>query len=216
MSGIRMLLGDGHRAFAEALGMRLDVETGVSVVGVVSEPDDVVRVARAHPVDVALLAADGAGGDFLVAGGQLRGVCPEVKLVGVSESDDIPTLVRAVRQGFRAWVSKDVGIGTLLDVVTGVCRGESRVPPLLLTPLLDDLVREREERLAARTPLSALTEREHQVLRAMVRGASRQEVCAELGISHNTVRTHTQHILAKLGAHTSLAAVAIARRAGVG
>ena len=35
-------------------------------------------------------------------------------------------------------------------------------------------------------------------------------------ISSNTVRTHTQSILGKLGVHSSLAAVTLARRAGVG
>jgi DNA-binding CsgD family transcriptional regulator len=44
---------------------------------------------------------------------------------------------------------------------------------------------------------------------------SRQEIADQLDISSNTVRTHMQSILSKLGVHSSLAAVAMARRAGL-
>ena len=53
------------------------------------------------------------------------------------------------------------------------------------------------------------------MLRAMSTGATRQEIAGQLAISANTVRTHTQSILVKLGVHSSLAAVNLARRAGV-
>jgi DNA-binding CsgD family transcriptional regulator len=53
------------------------------------------------------------------------------------------------------------------------------------------------------------------VLKAMCSGATRGEMAEQLAISPNTVRTHMQHILAKLDVHTSLAAVTLARRAGM-
>jgi DNA-binding NarL/FixJ family response regulator len=60
-----------------------------------------------------------------------------------------------------------------------------------------------------------LTARERDVLTAMVAGQSREEIADQLEISANTVRTHMQNILSKLGVHSSLAAVAVARRAGL-
>jgi DNA-binding NarL/FixJ family response regulator len=117
--------------------------------------------------------------------------------------------------GFRGWVPKDVGIGSLLDVIHGVVRGHTCIPPLLLTSLLHNLLTEEEETRAAERPLSSLTVREREVLRAMSSGANRMQIAELLAISPNTVRTHAQSILTKLEVHTSLAAVMIARRAGL-
>jgi DNA-binding NarL/FixJ family response regulator len=210
---IRLLLAVDQRSFAEALAMRLDAEPGLEVVAVVLTPEDAVRAVRAQPVDVAVLAVDGDG--FIAVGSQLLQTCPNLKLVGVTGDDDPGLLARAVRQGFRGWVPKDVGIEVLLDVLAAVCRGETCVPPLLLTRLLDHLLTEQDERRSAERPFAALTAREEEVLRAMCNGASRSEIAAQLDISANTVRTHMQSILHKLGVHTSLAAVTLARRAGI-
>jgi DNA-binding NarL/FixJ family response regulator len=215
MHPIRVVLGDGHRSFVEALAMRIDVECGFEVVSTVWEPEDAVRAVRAQPVDVAVLAVDGHDGAFLELGDRLLSARPELKLVAVTGGDDPAALAFAIRSGFRAWVPKDVGICVLLDVLQAVCRGETWIPPGLLTRLLEQMKHERDEQQAAELPLASLTAREHEVLQAMARGARRQEIAEQLSISSNTVRTHTQSILNKLGVHSSLAAVTLARRAGV-
>ncbi len=65
------------------------------------------------------------------------------------------------------------------------------------------------------TGVSALTERELDVLRAMSFGATTGEAAARLGISPHTVRTHLQNIHSKLGVRSRLGAVTIARSAGL-
>jgi DNA-binding NarL/FixJ family response regulator len=58
--------------------------------------------------------------------------------------------------------------------------------------------------------VDALTPREREVLNAMADGLTRREIADRLFLSVNTVRTHVQHVLAKLDAHTALEAVAVA------
>ncbi len=212
---IRVLLADGHRAFVEALALRLDTEPGLHVVAAVTGADAAQNAARARPVDDADLAAEGAEPDFLALGRSLRAESPRLALVAVSGGDDVATVARAVRHGFRGWVPKDVGVSALLEVIRAVCRGETRIPPLLLTRLLESLLRDEGGPRTAAEPLSLLTARELEVLRAMSSGASRQEIAEQLEISPHTVRTHMQSILAKLDVHTSLAAVTLARRGGL-
>ena len=214
MREIRLVLGDGHRSFIEALAMRLDTECDMRVVGTVWEPEETLRVVRMQPVDVAVLAVDGDSG-FVETGQRLLAIRPELKLVGVTSGEDTSALAYAVRNGFRAWVPKDIGICVLVDVIHAVCHGETRIPPILLTRLLQHLLQQQDVQRAAELPLASLTRREQDVLRAMSTGATRQEIAGQLAISSNTVRTHTQSILSKLGVHSSLAAVNLARRAGV-
>jgi two-component system nitrate/nitrite response regulator NarL len=56
---------------------------------------------------------------------------------------------------------------------------------------------------------AGLTEREQEILEYAVLGYHRGEIATELGLSVNTVRTHIQHVLRKLGVHTTLGAVAM-------
>ena len=59
--------------------------------------------------------------------------------------------------------------------------------------------------------LAALTPREREVLACLAKGAGRQEVAEQLHLSANTVRTHLQNLMAKLGVHSTLEAVAMSR-----
>jgi DNA-binding NarL/FixJ family response regulator len=213
---VRVLLGDAHRSFVEALGLRLDAEEGIAVVGTIVRAEEAIRVVRSREVDVAVLAVGPERDGFATIGRDVLRIRPALKLVAVASDDDTELLARVVAQGFSGWVPKDVGIGALLDVLYAVCRGETCIPPLLLSRLVPYLIGEAEAQRAAAEPLGVLTTRELQVLKAMVSGLSRQEIAAQMAISSNTVRTHTQSILSKLGVHSSLAAVALARRAGLG
>ena len=196
--------------------MRLDGEIGMRVVAGTVRPQDAVRVVRTHPVDVAVLGVDGAATDFLDCADELLAARADVRLVAVAaDGQDVAALAEAVRRGFRGWVPKDAGVADLIDVVRSVHRGETRIPPLLLTRLLDRLMTEQEQRRAAELPLASLTVRERQVLEAMMRGLGRDQIAAQLTISPNTVRTHMQNVLGKLEVHSSVAAVALARRAGM-
>ena len=57
-----------------------------------------------------------------------------------------------------------------------------------------------------------LTHRERQVLERLAEGLDTPAISAKLSVSRSTVRTHIQHILAKLGVHSRLQAVALAAR----
>ena len=60
-----------------------------------------------------------------------------------------------------------------------------------------------------------LTEREQQVLVLLVAGASTKAIARELGLSANTVKTHTRHLFEKLAVRTRTQAAAEARRLGL-
>jgi DNA-binding CsgD family transcriptional regulator len=69
--------------------------------------------------------------------------------------------------------------------------------------------------LLQRTPTSELTAREKQILSLVASGLGGRRIAQELFLSHDTVRTHVAHALAKLGARTRAQAVAIAVRRGL-
>ncbi|KUL49538.1 MULTISPECIES: response regulator transcription factor [unclassified Streptomyces] len=159
--------------------------------------------------------ADGlVDGISLVAG--VRSGQPAVRTVVLAEKDDPRRAALALQAGASGWVAKDCSLSRLLSVIRGVLRDETHLPPALLTGVLRELTAARKHRTESERLVESLTPREREVLRCMVAGLGRKAVAERLFLSPHTVRTHMQNVLGKLGVHSTLAAVALARRAGVG
>ena len=80
-----------------------------------------------------------------------------------------------------------------MDAIKEVHRGGSVVQPSLARRLLRHFRSERAE-----TPTARLTPREQDILGLIAKGMSNPEVASVLGLSRSTVRTHLEHIYAKL------------------
>ncbi|MDT0268331.1 response regulator transcription factor [Streptomyces sp. DSM 44915] len=225
MDRIRVLVVDEHRIFAESLATALTAEADVEAVALGSVPAarqllDRVREGRHPPYDVLLLDAELAGA---VAAAEERGpllgwvsdTFPALRTVMLAASDDPAGAARALAADARGWVAKDSSLARLLQVIRGVLRGETHLPPALLTEVLRELQSDRRHRGERERLVTALTARELEVLRCMLAGLGRKAVAERLYLSPHTVRTHMQNVLGKLGVHSTLAAVALARRAGI-
>jgi DNA-binding NarL/FixJ family response regulator len=154
--------------------------------------------------------------DGIALVGRVRAGHPELRIIVLATDDDPRRAVRALQSGASGWVAKESSLGRLTAIVRGVLRDETHIPPLLLTGVIRELTAVRRERTESERLVDSLTPREKQVLRCMVAGLGRQAVADRLYLSPHTVRTHMQNVLGKLGVHSTLAAVALARRAGVG
>lgn len=170
--------------------------------------------ANGRAVPARLAPGRAADGISLVGG--VRSAQPGVRTVVLAERDDPRRAAAALQAGACGWVAKDCSLSRLLAVIRGVLRDETHLPPALLTGVLRELTAARKHRTESERLVESLTPREREVLRCMVAGLGRKAVAERLYLSPHTVRTHMQNVLGKLGVHSTLAAVALARRAGVG
>jgi len=129
--------------------------------------------------------------------------------------EDVQRTVAAVRAGSVVWVSKDAPSSQLVEAVRVAVRGEGFMEPGLLADVLQELAAARGREEVGAEMLGHLTGRELEVLQCLVDGLDRAAIAQKMYLTTNTVRTHVQHTLGKLAAHSSLEAVAIARRCGL-
>ncbi|MFC8505801.1 LuxR C-terminal-related transcriptional regulator [Streptomyces sp. NPDC057411] len=220
MARIRVLVVDDHRIFAESLAAALAAEPDVDVTAAGSGPAALRCLDRGagegRRFDVMLVDADLGGGDGIALVAGVREGRPGLRSVVLAERDDAHRAALALQAGAWGWVAKDCSLQRLLAVVRGVLRDETHLPPALLTGVLRELTEARKHRTESERLVESLTPREREVLRCMVAGLGRKAVAERLFLSPHTVRTHMQNVLGKLGVHSTLAAVALARRAGVG
>ncbi len=108
---------------------------------------------------------------------------------------------------------KDLESDAFFQMLDAVGRGEPAITPHVAAKLMEEVARPVEPKRTGRLDRSALTAREVDVLRCMVRGTvSNREPEECLGVTENTVKYHVQNILDKLDLHSRAELVAYAAR----
>jgi DNA-binding NarL/FixJ family response regulator len=210
----KLLVVDDYVTFAEALAARLDIEPGMTASAVTTIEQARCALSESR-FDVLLLDVDLGGSDGLRFAAAAISGHPDMRIVVVTAGEDASQVVDAVQIGVSGWVPKTEPIEHLLSVVRGSLRGETWIPPRLLTRVLAELKSAQRDRADYETLMSALTGREKEILSCLAAGMSVDAIAGQLYLSRNTVRTHVQNTLGKLNVHSALAAVALARRAGI-
>jgi DNA-binding NarL/FixJ family response regulator len=208
----QLLVLDDYVTFADALAARLDAEPGLRAHAATTI-EQARRALRGRHFDALLLDLDLDGRSGLKFGAETLADRPDLRIVIVTAAKSERQVIDAVQLGVYGWVFKDSPIEHLLDVVRGALRGETWIPPRLLTYVLAELKCARREMTECDILLAKLTKREKEILRLLVAGMRADAIAGQLYLSVNTVRTHIQHLIEKLNVHSAVAAAALARRA---
>jgi DNA-binding NarL/FixJ family response regulator len=202
---IRVLIVDDQLLFAQALSVTIE-EAGYTVVAVASNPHDGPAFVREHEPDLVLFDIAPVG---IVAGRAMLDARPQTKVVALTVLADEQTEREALGAGFSGYLLKHMSTPSFIDALNRIASGE-RVGVSLAGFGAGHGRRSPEQLLATQ-----LSRREMQVLELIVAGGSNREIARRLGISPNTVRSHTNAILSKLQVRSSLEAAAFAVRTGL-
>ena len=151
----------------------------------------------AQPVDLAIvdLSLQGRSGIELLK--SMRSRFPATRAVVVSMHDENLYAERALRAGARAYVMKQEAPRKIVAALREVRAGHLYVSARLRVRLLERLV--SDSPAPPSSPLSALTDRELEVLRLIGRGLESGDIARALKRSVNTVEAHRANIKRKLG-----------------
>lgn len=213
---IRLALIHPLHAWVDALEMLLTPQSNLEVVAANTTVDWVKHIVAAGAADLLLINIDDPAVDGAGVIENLRAQCPGLKVVAISDSESGVLLSAAVRAGARGWVSPTVSFDHLINVINGVARGETWFPPRLMTTILESLLSAEVTRQQESELLASLSSREIDILSCLTRGLTRHEIAERYVLSPHTVRTHINNVLRKLDVHSTLAAVSIARKLGLG
>ena len=198
---IRLLLADDQALVRGALAALLDLENDITVVAQVGRGDEVVDAARAAAADVCLLDIEMPGADGIEAAARVKAELPQTRSLIVTTFGRPGYLRRAVEAGASGFVVKDTPASELADAVRRVHAGLRVIDPTLATESLTD-------------GDSPLTERERDVLRAALDGATVATIAGQVHLTPGTVRNCLSSAIGKTGASTRAEAAVTARRRG--
>ena len=209
---IRLLLADDQPLLLSALRTILDAQDDITVVATAADGAEAVEKTRAHRIDVAVLDIRMPVLDGITAARTIMEMGPRV--IMLTTFDDDTLIHAAIDAGVHGFLLKDAEPDVLANAVRAVARGESVLAPGV-TGRVMEWVRDGGATSESAAALEGLTQREHDVLAEIGRGATNAEIAATLFIAETTVKTHVSNLLSKLGARDRVALALIAQRAGI-
>jgi len=212
---IRVALVDDQEIVRAGLARILSPEDGFEVVAECSDGRQAVEELPALHPDVVVMDIRMPTLDGIAATERLRaGDDPLVVLVLTTFGED-EVLWSAVEAGAAGFVLKDASAEDLIAAVRAVAGGGAWFDSAVAPRLLDRYRRVVAPAARDAARLDSLTDREHDVLRLMARGATNAEIAESLYVAEATVKTHVGSIFAKLEVRDRAAAIVFAYDHGV-
>jgi DNA-binding NarL/FixJ family response regulator len=200
---VRCLIVDEHPVVRQGIRALLERDVQDIEIDDVATPDEAVARAGEDPPDVVVIDPRGAGGDVGKLVTSLSEQLGGAAVVVFTSDGGARLLADALKAGVKGYVRKDSPPEDLVRAIQAARGGEFYVDPALSSTI----VLEEGDR--------TLTVRQREILQMLADGMQTEAVARKLGLSTETVRTHTKRILAKLRADTRTQAVAIGIRNGL-
>jgi two-component system, NarL family, response regulator len=200
---IRVLVADDHSIVRQGLIALINRDRGMKVVAQAGDGNTAVQQYARHRPDICLIDLRMPRMDGVEA---IRTICqkdPTANVIVLTTFDDDEDIYRALNYGAKAYLLKDISRKDLLENITAVYNGMTRISNKVAL------------KLAARVANQNITTREMEVLRFLSIGMSNKEIASELRVTEGTVKLHVNHLLQKLKASTRTEAVRVALKRGL-
>ena len=230
---VRVLLADDQRVVRDGLVLLLGLLPQIEVVGAAADGDEAVEKATALRPDVVLMDLRMPRCDGVEATRRLREQQPDIKVIVLTTYADDRSVIEALRAGARGYLTKDAGGAEIQKALLQVVSGHAVIDPAVQHHLVDAIAVAPPAPPAGQADSPAtphpphppsqpagplpggLTPREAEVLGLIAQGLSNAEIAARLVVSEATVKSHVNHLLAKIGARDRAQAVSYAYQNGV-
>jgi DNA-binding NarL/FixJ family response regulator len=190
---IRVVIADDHQILREGLKQLLLAARDFDVVGEAADGHEVLQRIRTLDVDVLLLdmSMPGKSGVELIK--QVKSERPKLRILVLSMHEEHQYAVRAIRAGASGYLTKESAAAQLQAAIRRVAGGGAFISGEVAERLALDAMPHAEGPLHA-----ALSDREYQVFRLLVGGATVGDIAAQLHLSAKTISTHKARLMDKL------------------
>jgi len=204
---VRVLVADDQALVREGLMTLLAAAPGVEPVAAATNGEEAVALTARHRPDVVLMDLRMPVLDGVEATRRIRAAQPDTEVVVLTTHADEASILDALQAGARGYLTKDAGIAEISRAIQAAAAHQTLLDPVVQTRLLE-AARAGARPAPAPSPLpDDLTPREAEVLSLIAGGLSNGEIAATLVVSEATIKTHINHVFAKVGARDRAQAV---------
>ena len=189
---ITVLIVDDHPIVRQGMEMLLETHEQIEIVGTVENGRLAVQKVETAPPDVVLMDLNMPVMDGIEATRQIRQLSPHTQVVVLTSHHEDAMVFPAVKAGALSYLLKSATPDEVIDTILAAAKGEPRLHPRIAKRLMAEVA-------GTRRSLTALTNRELEVLKLIAQGNDNRTIAAQLTLSEKTVKTHVSNILSKLG-----------------
>lgn len=196
MKPCQIVLADDHLLIRRGLRKIIDGQPGLTVVGDVGDGLELLNLLEGGCLDLVLLDISMPNIRGIEAIGQIKKLCPDIKILMLTMHSSKELLVSAMQAGADGYALKEDSDQELLLAIQQCMEGKRYLAPSLAKELSDQEL-ERLSYPPVRIAPEQLTVREKQVLTLVAEGRKSKEVAKLLSISIRTVEHHRANIMKK-------------------
>lgn len=210
---IRILLADDHKIIRDGLRNLVEKEPDMEVAGEAENGRRTVGLARKLGPDVVIMDVTMPDLNGIEATRQIRGECPNVKVIALSMHSDKRFVLGMLEAGASGYLLKDCAFEELSRAIRSVAGNQTYLSPGITDVVIQDYLIKSSTLKTPTEPI--LTAREREVLQLIAEGKSTKETADILHVSIKTVETHRRQIMDKLDLHSIAALTKYALREGL-
>jgi DNA-binding NarL/FixJ family response regulator len=199
---IKVLTVDDHPLMMAGISGEINARPDMQVVAQATDGDEALLLFRLHRPDVTLMDIRMPKVNGIDAINAIRAEFPKARIIVLTSTAGDIQVLRAFKAGAVGYLLKSLLRTELIETICSVHAGQRRIPP------------EIAQQLALHATDDALTTREIEVLRGVVKGQSNKIIGSELNIAEHTVKNHIKSILSKMDADDRTGAAIMALRRG--
>jgi len=206
----RVIIVEDHPVLCDGLKQLIGSQPDLACAGVADNISDAKQLVEQCKPDLMLLDLRLKGGDALDLIKTLRVEHPEVKVLVLSQYDELIFAERTLRAGASGYIMKENATEEVLRAVRKVLTGELYFSERVAAAVVQRTLREKPD--AARTGVERLSDRELQVFQLLGASYSPREIADQFHLSRKTIETHCEKIKHKLSLHNAAELKQFARK----
>jgi DNA-binding NarL/FixJ family response regulator len=206
----RTVVVEDHPMLCDGLRQLMNSQPDLACVGVADNTSDAKRLAEQCKPDLMVLDLRLKGGDALDFIKTLRVEHPEVKVLVLSQYDELIFAERTLRAGASGYIMKENATDEVLRAVRKVLAGELYFSERVAAAVVQRTLREKPD--SWRIGVERLSDREMQVFQLLGASYSPREIAEQFHLSRKTIETHCEKIKHKLSLHNAAELKQFARK----
>jgi DNA-binding NarL/FixJ family response regulator len=196
-----VIVVEDHPVLCDGLKQLINTQPDLACVGVADDISSAKRLVDECKPDLMVLDLRLKAGDSLDFIKTLRVEYPEVKVLVLSQYDELIFAERALRAGASGYIMKENTTDEVLRAVRKVLAGQLYFSERVAAAVVQRVLREKP--IATREGVERLSDREMQVFQLLGAAYSPREIAAQFRLSRKTVETHCEKIKHKLSLQTA-------------
>jgi DNA-binding NarL/FixJ family response regulator len=211
---ISILLVDDHALIREGLRQLLAMEQDMQIVGEAVDGYDALQKIRKLRPEVVLMDISMPVVNGLTVTRQVTQEFPSIAVIILTMHHQHPQVLQAMKHGARGYLLKSASSQEVAEAIRKVHNGGMQIDPELTGAIVNEY-RRLSNTVSGGSSITALSEKEVEIIRYVASGMSNREIADRLAYSEKTVKNYLSIIFQKLGIRDRTQAAIFALRQGL-